>query len=162
MPREGIFGVVIRGGTIRAGDPIRITGGHSASAGIIGTAAVEEESGERLKERLQSLWAPAFIRFDRLNNKEDNLQEIIKDAVELQRIDHLLIFDPPGRHQLAMLNLGDKEPGTNSYRRNTTIISYCRTLDELEGNLCPLSAKNRDAGTPHGRRAEQNTIRQIP
>ena len=135
MPREGIFGVVIRGGMIRVGDPIRITGGHSVSAGIIGTAAVEEESGEWLKERLQSLWSPAFIRFDRLNDKEDNLQEILKDAVELQRIDHVLIFDPSGRHQLAMLDLGAKEPGTNSYRKNATIISYCRTMDELEAEL---------------------------
>jgi hypothetical protein len=34
-----------------------------------------------------------------------------------------------------MLDLGAKEPGTNSYRKNTTIISYCRTLDELEAGL---------------------------
>ena len=135
MPREGIFGVVIRGGMIHVGDPIRITGEHSASAGIIGTAAVEEESGERLKERIMSLWAPAFIRFDRLNDKEDNLQEILKDAVELQRIDHVLIFDPAGRHKLAMLDLGAKEPGTNAYRKDATIISYCRTMDELEADL---------------------------
>ena len=68
MPREGIFGVVIRGGKIAVGDPIRITGGRSPSAGIIGTVAVEEEFGEALKVKLISLWSPAFIRFDQLND----------------------------------------------------------------------------------------------
>ena len=132
MPREGIFGVVIRGGTIAVGDPIRIIGGHSPSVGIIGTAAVEEEFGEILKEKLMSLWTPAFIRFDLLNDKEDNILEILKDVVELQRIDHVLIFDPPGRHQLAMLDLGAKEAGAGCYQKEKTIIHYCRTLDELK------------------------------
>ena len=131
MPREGIFGVVIRGGMIRIGDPIRITGGHSASAGIIGTAAVEEESGERLKEKLQSLWSPAFIRFDRLNDKEDNLQEILKDAVELQRIDHLLIFDPSGRHLIALLEKETRKISTGIYQKQKTTIHYCKSLDEV-------------------------------
>ena len=132
MPREGIFGVILRGGKIAVGDPIRITGGHSPSAGIIGTAAVEEEFGEALKEKLMSLWSPAFIRFDRLNDKEDNLQEILKDTIELQRIDHVLIFDPSGRHQPAMLDLGAEEAGAGCYRKEKTTIHYCRMLDELE------------------------------
>jgi molybdopterin adenylyltransferase len=135
MPREGIFGVVIRGGKIAVGDPIRITGGHSPSAGIIGTAAVEEEFGEALKEKLMSLWSPAFIRFDRLNDKEDNLQEILKDTIELQRIDHVLIFDQSGRHQLAMLDLGAEKAGASCYRKEKTTIHYCRTLDELDKKI---------------------------
>jgi molybdopterin adenylyltransferase len=117
MPREGIFGIVIRGGKIAVGDPIRVTGGHSPSAGIIGTAAVEEEFGEALKEKLMPLWGPAFIRFDRLNDKEDNLQEILKDTIDLQRIDHVLIFDPPGRHRLALLDFGTTPTDTGCYRK---------------------------------------------
>jgi molybdopterin adenylyltransferase len=135
MPREGIFGVVIRGGMIHVGDPIRITGGHSPSAGIIGTAAVEKESGERLKKLLLSLWNPAFIRFDRLNDKEDNMQEILNDVIELQRIDHVLIFDPTGRHKLVMLDIGAKAAGGGRYQKGKTTIHYCRTLEEVEREI---------------------------
>jgi molybdopterin adenylyltransferase len=133
MPREGIFGVVLRGGTIHVGDPIRITGGHSPSAGIIGTSAVEKESGEKLKKKLLSLWNPAFIRFDRLSDKEDNLQEILNDVIELQRIDHVLIFDPSGRHRLAMATIGAKETSPGCYRKEKTTIRYCRMLEEVDG-----------------------------
>jgi molybdopterin adenylyltransferase len=135
MPREGIFGVVLRGGMIHVGDPIRIIGERSVTAGIVGTATVEAESGVKLKERLLSFWSPAFIRFDRLNEKEDNLQEILKDVTELQCIDHVLIFDPPGRHQLAMLDIGAKEVGAGCYHKGKTTIHYCRRLDELDGKL---------------------------
>jgi molybdopterin adenylyltransferase len=133
MPREGIFAVVVKGGAITVGDPIRIIGGHSPSAGIIGTAEVEKESGEQLKEKLATLWRPAFIRFDRLNAKEDNLQEILKDVIELQGIDHALIFDPAGRHQLAMLDIGAEKTGPDTYQKKKTTIHYCRTLDEVAG-----------------------------
>ncbi len=132
MPREGIFGVVIREGRIAVGDPIRITGEHSPSAGIIGNAATEEECGERLKDLLMPLLSPAFIRFDRLNAKEDNLQELINDAVSLQRIDTVLIFDPSGRHRLAMLDVGARQTGTGRYQKEKTTIVYCRSLDEVE------------------------------
>jgi molybdopterin adenylyltransferase len=132
MPREGIFGVVLRGGMIRVGDPIRITGSHSATAGIIGTAAVEKDFGHTLKKKLLSLWSPAFIRFDRLNDQEDNLPEILKDVIELQQVDHILIFDPSGRHQLAMLEIGAKETGAGCYQKEKTAIHYCRTLEEVE------------------------------
>jgi MOSC domain-containing protein YiiM len=133
MPREGIFAVVIRGGTIAVGDPISIPGRHSASAGIIGTAAVENELGEGLKKTLTAAWNPAFIRFDRLNAKEDNLQEILKDVIELQCIDHCLIYDPSGRHQLAMMDIGAEKVGMDSYRKEKTTIHYCKTLADMEG-----------------------------
>lgn len=132
MPREGIFGVVIRGGGITVGDSIRITGGHSPSAGIIGTASVEEELGEKLKEKLMALWKPAFIRFDRLNAKEDNLQEILKDVVELQHIDHAVIFDPSGRHQLAVPTIGADKTDQGWYQKEKTAIHYCKTLEEVD------------------------------
>jgi molybdopterin adenylyltransferase len=135
MPREGIFGVVVRGGMIHVGDPIRITGSHSVTAGIIGTASVEKEFGDTLKKKLLSLWSPAFIRFDRLNDKEDNLQEILKDVIELQQVDHVLIFDLSGRHQLAMLDIGAKETGAGCYQKEKTAIHYCRTMDAVEGKI---------------------------
>ena len=131
MPREGIFGVVLRGGRIRVGDPLRITGSRSPSAGIIGTAAVEAASGDLLQQQIMSLWHPAFIRFDRLNDKEDNLQEIINDVTDLQQIDSLVIFDPPGKHQLAMLGIEAEVRGANRYRKGRTEILYCRSLEEV-------------------------------
>jgi MOSC domain-containing protein YiiM len=132
MPREGIFAVVIRGGKITVGDPIRVTGGHSASAGIIGTAEVEKELGEKLKEKIMPLWEPAFIRFDRLNAQEDNLQEILKDVTVLQGIDHAVIFDPAGKHQLAIPTIGAEKTAQGWYQKGKTAIHYCRTLEEVE------------------------------
>ena len=82
---------------------------------------------------LNSIWNPAFIRFDHLNAKEDNLQEIINDLTSLQRTDHVLIFDPSGRHQLDMASVSATTSGTNRYRIGGTDILYCRTLEEVRG-----------------------------
>ena len=131
MPREGIFGVVIRAGRIEVGDPLRITGVRSPSAAIIGTAAVEKAEGDNLKRTLNAIWNPAFIRFDQLNAKEDNLLEIINDLTGLQGIGHVLIFDPSGRHQMALTAIGAVSRGANRYRKDGTDIIFCRTLEEV-------------------------------
>ena len=132
MPREGIFAVVIRGGIIKVGDPIRILEGRSSSAGIIGTAAVEEEMGELLNKKLTALWRPAFIRFDRLNTKEDNLQEILNDVIMVQRIEHAVIFDPSGQHQLAIPTIGAEKAARGCFLKEKTAIHYCRTVEDLD------------------------------
>jgi molybdopterin adenylyltransferase len=139
MPREGIFAVVLRSGIIHVGDPIRLTGRRSPSAGIIGTAEVENEWGGTLKKRLMSLWSPAFIRFDRLNDTEDNLRQILDDVVELQHLDHVLIFDPSGRHQLAILGIGAEDAGPGRYRKGKTLLYYHKTVEEVEREISILN-----------------------
>lgn len=122
MPREGIFAIVKKGGTIKVDDPITILPQVSSSAGIIGTAAVEKEYGNTLVREIGRKWSPAFVRFDRLNVPEDNILEILKDLIEFQRIKRIVIFDPAGRHQLALLNINKKN----------SEIYYCRSLKEVE------------------------------
>lgn len=122
MPREGIFAIVKKGGIIKIDDPIAILPLVSSSAGIIGTSAVEKEHGDALAAELAQKWSPAFVRFDRLSASEDNLQEILKDLVEFQRINRIVIFDPDGRHQLALLSVD----------KHDSEIYYCRSLKEVQ------------------------------
>jgi len=124
MPREGIFGVVIRGGTIKVGDEIEVLPTRSSSAAIIGSREAERQFGEQLKEIVMRKWQPGFVRFDNLNSAENNLQEILADLMGTQRADHILLFDPSGRHALA---LAGKSTGESSH------ISYCRSIEEVEG-----------------------------
>ncbi len=130
MPREGIFGVVVTGGIIKVGDAIRILERRSTSAAIVGTATVEKEFGKCLQEILARRWSPGFIRFDCLNGAEDNFAAILQDLTKTQAVDRILIFDPTGRHQPGLprypAGVGTSRPG------GCTVISYCRTFDEVE------------------------------
>jgi molybdopterin adenylyltransferase len=129
MPREGIFGVVVRGGTIKVGDAIRILDRHSTSVAIVGTAAVEKEFGERLQDILARRWSPGFVRFDCLNSAGDNLAAILKDLTEMQAVSRVLIFDPAGRHLPGLVGFSE---GTGDRPGGGTIVSHCRTLEEVE------------------------------
>ncbi len=132
MPREGIFAVVLSGGIIHVEDPIEILEKQSPTAGIIGSAESEKEMGVELKHTITEKWATAFVRFDRLNKDEDNLQTILDDLVDYQKVHHLVIYDPAGRHQLAMMAL-EKETGTtHHYQKNDTKIYYCKSLNDLQ------------------------------
>ena len=130
MPREGIFGVVVTGGPINVGNAIRILDRHSTSVAIVGTATVEKEFGERLREILARRWSPGFIRFDCLNGAEDNLAAILKDLTETQAVSRIIIFDPAGRHLPGLVGYPEK---TGDRPGEGTIISHCRTLEEVEG-----------------------------
>lgn len=123
MPREGIFGVVVKGGVISVGDDIEILEARSTSAAIIGSGETEKNYGEQLKDLVQSKWQPGFIRFDRLQPKEDNLQAILTDLIESQKVDTVVIFDPSGKH--ALFGAGARTAGS-------TAVVYCRSLSELE------------------------------
>lgn len=123
MPREGIFGVVIKGGMIRVGDAIRRTGQRSTSIAIVGAASVETDFGEALREILARRWSPGFVRFDCLNGAGDNLAAILADLTATQKVDRILIVDPAGRHL----------PGLAGYPTGTgAIVSHCRSLEEVE------------------------------
>lgn len=123
MPREGIFGVVIRGGRITVGDPIEVLSASSTSLAIIGTADSEKDYGEQLNELARRKWQPGVIRFDKLKTAENNLQTILDDLMVNQRVDRIILFDPSGALALAFAG---KAPST------TTSLHYCRTLDEVE------------------------------
>lgn len=131
MPREGIFGVVVTGGTIQVGDAIRILERRSTSAAIVCSATIEKEFGEGLQEILARSWSPGFIRFDCLNGAEDNLPAILQDLTATQVVDRILIFDPPGRHLPSLAGYPD---GPDAHHlKGGKGISHCRSLEEVEG-----------------------------
>ncbi len=132
MPREGIFAVVLTGGTIHVGDPIEVLEKRSPTAGIIGTAAAEKENGEQLKNIITGTWSAAFVRYDRLNAQEDNLSTVLEDLIDCQQIEHLVLYDPTGRHQLALINYEKSGSTPTCYKKKKTTLYYCKTLQDVE------------------------------
>lgn len=123
MPREGIFGVVIKGGEIRVGDEIELLEAKSTAAAIIGSGESETTFGEQLKATIQKKWQPGFIRYDRLKKKEDNLQPVLDDLMNTQHIDRIVIFDPSGKHALALANIPADSP---------VKVYYCKSIEDVE------------------------------
>lgn len=123
MPREGIFGVVIKGGDIRVGDEVEVLETRSTSAAIIGSSDTEREFGDELKLLLQTKWQPGFIRFDQLKQNEENLQAILTDLLDTQKVDRVIIFDPSGKHGLAL---------TGKLQHGDTNVYHCRAIAEIE------------------------------
>lgn len=123
MPREGIFGVVIKGGKIQVGDEIEVLATRSTSAAIIGSGETENDFGDRLKMLVQAKWQPGFIRFDRLKPSEDNLQAVLDDLIATQKVDRIIVFDPAGKHGIALAG-----------RAGEGLVSlyHCRSLAEVE------------------------------
>lgn len=132
MPREGIFGVVVKGGTIRVGETIEILDIVSEAAAIIGTKETEAESGDKIKQLIYGKFTPAFIRFDTLSEKEGgSLTANLKDLTGTQRIKNIVIFDPSGSLGLTLSGLSCQQGRSNRFEMNGSIIDYCRTMDEL-------------------------------
>lgn len=122
MPREGIFGVVKKGGPIRVGDSIEVLEEHSESVAIIGSRSTERELGEELVTIVAEKWQPGFIRFDTLKPNEDNLIPVLDDLMSSQHVSKIILFDPSGKHALAMAG---KESGSCE-------LYYCKTIEELK------------------------------
>jgi molybdopterin adenylyltransferase len=133
MPREGIFGVVLEGGTIRVGDKIEILDKVSEAAAIIGTKETEANSGDVLKQLITEKFKPAFIRFDTLSDKEGgSLAAILLDLTATQQIKNIIIFDPSGSLGLTLAGLSCQQDRPNHFEMNGSTIDYSRTMDELE------------------------------
>ena len=131
MPREGIFGVVLKSGEIKTGDHIEILAKRSRSAAIIATTDDEKLYGEQIREQVGGKGNPAFIRFDSLNNKNSNLEAILKDLTDTQHIDDIIIFDPSGGHGLALAAYEKVVERENIYRKDNSTIYYCMRVDDL-------------------------------
>ncbi|WP_201766950.1 MOSC domain-containing protein [Chrysiogenes arsenatis] len=134
MPREGIFGVVTRPGTAQVGDPIRLLSKVQVTAGIIGTAAEEEKWGETLRATLHAALQPAFVRFDQLDAAQEKLQPIMKDLVDYQGIEHLVLLDATGDIWKKLgLQDGDR-PHTSKMGQTTLyVIAHPADLNAIFG-----------------------------
>jgi len=134
MPREGIFAVILRGGTIKVGDVIKIEEKISRSAAIIGSKETEAGLGDALQRIVREKFKPAFIRFDAITTKEGgSLTAILDDLTCTQKTSEIVVFDPSGNLGLALTGYARKENRPNCYQREGSAIFYCRTLAELEG-----------------------------
>ncbi len=131
MPREGVFGIVSRGGRISVGDTISIPGKISATAALIATGNDEKEFGGDLRRKITEEKAPAFIRFDSLDDKNRDLTQILTDLTETQKIDDIVLFDPSGSHGLALTGFERIDDKKNLYRKNSSTLHLCRNRDEL-------------------------------
>lgn len=133
MPREGIFGVVLRGGSIRIDDEIVIQDKISDAAAIIGSKETEAKLGDELKRLVTEKCQPAFIRFDTISNKEGgSLTAILEDLTTTQEIKNILIFDPSGNLGLTLASLSSQQDQPNHFKINESTIDYCRTTNEVE------------------------------
>lgn len=137
MPREGIFAVVLKGGTIQVGDTIKVLDKKSSSAAIVGSAETEKLLGDELKDVISTKWSTAFVRFDRLNKQEDNLKPILEDLIDFQKIEHVVLYDPRGKHQLALVGAQQRGGLANCFQNKDTFIYYCRSMEEIQS--LPLS-----------------------
>ncbi|KAB2889860.1 MAG: MOSC domain-containing protein [Desulfobulbaceae bacterium] len=131
MPREGIFAVVHRGGTVRVGDAVRPTGRRSSTVAVICTMTAEKASGREIRKAVTERWSPAFVRIDHLNDSEENLAALLDELASRQRVDRIVVFDPEGRHALAVAGY----PGRTGPAGEpaSAIISHCRTADGIAG-----------------------------
>lgn len=123
MPREGIFGVVIKGGIITVGDEVEVLTKRSSSVAIICNGADEKEHGERLRHLVADKWQPGVIRFDQINDRENTLGTILDDLLLTQKVDRIVLFDPNGKQALAFAGRSGEE---------ATRRFYCRSLAEVE------------------------------
>ncbi len=134
MPREGIFAVVLVGGSISVGNEITLGTKISPSAAIIGNKKSEETEGSDLRKLVDRKFTPAFIRFDTITTKEGgSLTAILDDLTCTQKTTNIVVFDPSGELGLALAGYERKDTGQNSYQRCCSTIFYCRSLQELEG-----------------------------
>ncbi len=133
MPREGIFAVIKKSGTIRVGDGIRVEENISRSAAIIGTKETEEAHGDELQRLVLQKFNPAFIRFDAITKKEGGtLAAILDDLTVTQQTSDIVVFDPSGSLGLVLTGYAPKGNRPNCYQRATSSIFYCRSVDEVE------------------------------
>lgn len=131
MPREGIFGIVLSGGPIHVGDTIELTGNYYDSVGVILTAQQEKVYTDQLLKKLQDHFDTPLVRFDTFNPKRNSLEALVKDLTEVQKVTNLMVLDPELNHGLNLMHLGEKIDGPNTYKRESSVIGYFTSVDEL-------------------------------
>ena len=132
MPREGIFGVVLKGGKIKVGDKIKVLDQVSSSAAIVATKKDEEQHGKLFREKINEKRAPAFTRFDSLSDKQTTPDAILKDLTDTQHIDDIIIFDPSGSCSLALAGYEKLQSQENVYIKDKSTIYYFKTTEDFE------------------------------
>ncbi len=134
MPREGIFGVVVKSGAIRVGDSIEIQKTISETAAIVGSKETEADEENLLKKLTKEKFNPVFIRFDVISEKEGgDLKAILDDLVNVQMIKNIIIYDSTGSLGLSLVGYPLKEEKPQCYVKKGSTIYFCKTFADVEG-----------------------------
>lgn len=104
MPREGIFAIVLKGGTIKVDDTITVLKTKSASAAIITNKEASQDLDKKALKTLNKKLGAAFTRIDTLKTDGSNLVPILTDLTNTQKIDHVYVYDKGGIHEDAFLS----------------------------------------------------------
>ncbi len=93
MPREGIFGVVIKPGPIKVGDTIEIKPKNGLSVGLItmsdraSQGVYEDKTGPAVEELLNKHLKCAYIRKEILADEQKRLEMTLTDFADTQKLD---------------------------------------------------------------------------
>lgn len=120
MPREGIFGVVVKAGTINVGDEIEVLEAVSTSCAIVTEISAAKEIVYEELKKIDQAWNTAFTRIDTLNGKKDNLRAILKDLQQEQKTQNIFFYDPTKANRF----LFDQEQKQEN-------VYYCTTLEDI-------------------------------
>lgn len=131
MPREGIFGVVRKGGLIRVGDTISPLHKLSSAVAIVANKTVEQDHGSALQQIIATKLSPAFVRFDTLNKEESNLTEILDDLINLQEINDIIVIDTLGKHALSFVGYTKTDSSHQIFSEKNSRLIYCKSINEL-------------------------------
>lgn len=142
MPREGIFGVVVKDGRIQVDDDIAFLSGRSSSAAIVAHKEIENQHGESLLKTIQNGLEPAFVRFDHLKEEKNNLQEILNDLINLQEVNDIFIIDEPGDHAMAFIDYERLVQEPPIFTKKGSRICYLRSIAEADPVITALQKLN--------------------
>lgn len=127
MPKEGIFAVVKRGGSIKVGDRLEVTEKQSQSAAIISNIDTEIKD---IQELVEQKFKPVFIRHDTINTKKGGtLSAIIEDLASTQQTKDIIIIDETGEIGLTLPNLPLEKTSENTYTYKQSRIYHLRGSD---------------------------------
>jgi MOSC domain-containing protein YiiM len=134
MPREGVFAVVRKAGSIVVGDSIALEDKRSQAAAIVAPRKILSEQQEAVVERVTELWSPAFIRVDPVTKQQSaSLQAILDDLTKTQKIHQILIFDPEGELGFQLCTSGYL-PQQGSWTEHSSTIFYAKDLEEVKAS----------------------------
>jgi molybdopterin adenylyltransferase len=132
MPKEGIFAVVKKGGTISVGDSLTVEDKVSQAAAIVCSKDTEKTHGEELHGIVEKRFSPSFIRLDTISQKEGgSLDAILIDLTETQKIKDIIIYDPSGGLGLSLTGLSRDADTDDCYRIQGSRVYYCRDMQSL-------------------------------
>jgi molybdenum cofactor synthesis domain-containing protein len=96
MPREGIFGEVLKGGVIKPDDPVKIIPKNGLSVGIITLSdrayqkVYSDETGPALEKFIKGKFAVSYLRKEIIPDEVKRLEMVLTDFCDIQKFDLII------------------------------------------------------------------------